>query len=183
MQVRAGSSQCLGAPSERWRPRNPSLRFLFRPTGSSHPLAPRERPEGGRPERRGLAGAGEGERADTAPSPGPARTVRRAMERAYAASCRAASAPVGATAASSAATPAAPRRRTKGLKGGGGGEGSGGLGTSGSSSPSLRRGKASGRTKKGRTLTTVRDRVPQRRPAAGGGAPIRLPDRKHNTEG
>lgn len=62
-------------PSERWRPRNPSVRFLFRPTGPSRPLSLRERPEGGRPERRGLAGAGEGERADTAPSPGPARTV------------------------------------------------------------------------------------------------------------
>lgn len=75
VRVRAGSSQRSGAPSERWRPRNPSVRFLFRPTGPSRPLSLRERPEGGRPERRGLAGAGEGERADTAPSPGPARTV------------------------------------------------------------------------------------------------------------
>lgn len=67
--VRAGSSQRSGAPSERWQPRNPSVRFLFRPTGPSHPLSRRERPEGGRPELRGLAGAGKGERADTAPSP------------------------------------------------------------------------------------------------------------------
>lgn len=82
--------------------------------------------------------------------PGPPGRSRCAMERAYAASCRAASAPVGATAASSAAAPAAPRQRTKGLKSGGGGEDStGGLGTSGSSSPALRRRKASGRTKKG----------------------------------
>lgn len=80
--------------------------------------------------------------------PGPPGPSRRAMERAYAASCRAASAPVRATAASSAAAPAAPRRRTKRLKGGGDRDGGRGLGTSGSWNPALRQGKASGRTKK-----------------------------------
>lgn len=149
VRVRAGSGQRSGAPSERWRPRNPSLRFLFRLAGPSHPLCPTGAARG-RPGRSTAASRAQGRESGRILHlpPGPPEPSRRAMERAYAASCRAASAPVWATAASSAAAPAAPRRRTKGLKGGGDRDGGRGLGTSGSWSPALRRGKASDRTKK-----------------------------------
>lgn len=148
MRVRAGSSQRSGAPSERWRPRNPSA-LPLPASGTQPPALPHgsgPRAAAGAPRPRGRRGGRAGGYC-TFP-PGPPGPSRRAMERAYAASCRAASAPVRATAASSAAAPAAPRRRTKGLKGGGDRDGGRGLGTSGSWSPALRRGKARGRTKK-----------------------------------
>lgn len=80
--------------------------------------------------------------------PGPPGPSRRAMERAYAASCRAPLLPSGPQ--------QLPRRRhrrhpdggRRELKGGSDRDGGRGLGTSGSWNPALRQGKASGRTKK-----------------------------------
>ena len=88
----------------------------------------------------GLAGEGEGERADTAPSPpGPARTVlTRAKDRACAASCRAASTPDPGAPASLATAPAVTEAVNTALKGGGGG----GSSTSGFLRAALQRGKA-----------------------------------------
>ncbi|XP_036049515.1 translation initiation factor IF-2-like [Onychomys torridus] len=181
VRVRAGSSQRSGAPSERWRPRNPSLRFLFRLAGPSHPLCPtgaaRGRPAGA-PRPRGRRGGRAGgyctfprarpNRPDAlwsgptplhaAPPPlpsGPQQLPRRRHRRHPGGGRRGLKAAATETAAEASALPVPGAPPSDG-----------------------------GRLAAGPrriTLATARDRAPQRHRAAGGGAASRLPDQREKT--